>query len=82
MTSQFSNMMSSSNFLKLFCFSCQVQLIVQVSCQYHRWFRSYDNFFLYGVDQKSGNQKYPYLSFAQYLETRVSKEYQIWHESL
>ena len=33
-------------FLTLFCFSCQVQLLVQVSCQYHHWFWNYDNFFL------------------------------------
>ena len=29
---------------------------------------------------KSGNQEYPRLSFAKYLETRASKKYQIWHE--
>ena len=34
------------------------------------------------MDQKSENQKYPRLSFAQYLETRASKEYQIWDECL
>ena len=33
-------------FLTLFCFSCQVQLLVQVSCQYHHWFWNYDNFLL------------------------------------
>ena len=32
------------------------------------------------IDQKSGNQKCSRLSFAQYLETGASKEYQIWHE--
>ena len=31
-------------FLTLFYFSCQVQLLVQVSCQYHHWFCNYDNF--------------------------------------
>ena len=45
-------------------------------------FRSYDNFFSYGIDQKSGNWKYPHLSFAQYLETGASKEYQISRERL
>ena len=30
--------------------------------------RSYDNFPLQQIDQKSGNWKYPRLSFAQYLE--------------
>ena len=33
-------------FLTLFCFSCQVQLLVQVSCQYRHWFWSYDNLLL------------------------------------
>ena len=33
-------------FLTLLCFSCQVQLLVQVSCQYHHWFWNYDNFLL------------------------------------
>ena len=35
---------------------------------------SYDNFPLQGMDQKSGNRKYPRLSFSQYLETGVSKD--------
>ena len=47
MTSQFVNMTSSSIYLTLFCFYCQFYLLVQVSCQYHHWFWSYDNFFLY-----------------------------------
>ena len=34
------------------------------------------------IDQKSGNQKYPRLSFAQYLETGVRYRYQIWHKWL
>ena len=33
-------------FLMLFCFSCQVQLLVQVSCQHHHWFWNYDSFLL------------------------------------
>ena len=37
---------------------------------------------LHEIDQKSGNTKYPRLSFAQYLETGASKECQIWHERL
>ena len=43
--SQFFDMTSSSFFffLTLFCLSCQVQLLVQVSCQYHHWFWSYAN---------------------------------------
>ena len=32
--------------VKFFCFSCQFQLLVQVSCQYHHWFWNYDNFLL------------------------------------
>ena len=47
-----------------FCFSCQVWLLVQVSCQYNHWFWSYDNFLLQGIDQISRNWKYPHLSFA------------------
>ena len=69
-------------FLMLFCFSCQVQLLVQVSCQYRHWFWNYNNFLLSGIDQKSKNRKYPHLSFAQYLETGASYGYQIWHECL
>ena len=34
------------NFFTLFCFSCQVQLLVQVSRQYHHWFWNYNNFLL------------------------------------
>ena len=34
------------SFLTGFCFSCQVLLLVQVSCTYHLWFCSYDNFFI------------------------------------
>ena len=43
---QFAEMTSSSNFLMLFCFSCQLQLLVQVFCQYHCQFWSYKNFLL------------------------------------
>ena len=34
------------NFLTLFCFSCQFQLLVQVSWRDHLWFWNYDNFLL------------------------------------
>ena len=59
-------------FLALSCFSCQVLLLFQVSCHYHDRFWSYDNFHLQRIDQKLGNQKYPRLNFAQYLETEAS----------
>ena len=36
-------------------------------------FWSYDNVFLWGIDQKSGNRKYLSLSFSQYLETGAYK---------
>ena len=45
------------NFFGIFCLSCELQLLVQVSCQYHHWFWSYDNLLLQGIDQKSGNRK-------------------------
>ena len=32
--------------MTFFCFCCQVQLLVQVSCQYRLWFWNYDNFLL------------------------------------
>ena len=38
MTSQFTDLKSSSFFLTLFRFACKVYLLVQVSCQYHHWF--------------------------------------------
>ena len=38
MTSQFTDMKSSSIFLTLLCYACKVYLLVQVSCQYHHWF--------------------------------------------
>ena len=38
-------------------------MLVQVSCQYHYWFWSYDNFLLLEIDQKSGNRKYPESGF-------------------
>ena len=31
------------------CFSCQIYILLQVSCQYHYWFWSYDNFFYKGL---------------------------------
>ena len=65
---QFANMTSSPNFMLPPCFYGQVQLLVQVFCQYHNWLWSYDNFCCQGIDQKSGNQKYTHLHFAQYLE--------------
>ena len=40
-------------FLTLFCLSCQVQLLVHVSCQYHHWFWSYANFFFKGLTSNS-----------------------------
>ena len=36
-------------FLTLFCFSCQVLLLVEVLCQYHHQFWNYDNFLLKGL---------------------------------
>ena len=44
MTSQFSDMTSTSNFFDVVLFSCQVQSLVQVLCHYHNWFWNYDNF--------------------------------------
>ena len=35
-----------------------------------------------GIDKKSGNRKYPRLSFVQYLKTGTSYEYQIWYGCL
>ena len=77
MASQFSDMTSLSNIFDIFLFLLS-SLVTgpQVSCQYHHWFSSYGNFLLEGIDQKSRNQKYPCLSFAQYLETGVSYGYQ------
>ena len=43
------------SFLTLPCFSCQVKLLVQVSCQYQYWFGSYDYFCLRRIHQKSRN---------------------------
>ena len=45
MTSHFSDMTSTSIFLTI-CFSCRVQLLVQVSFQYHYQFWNHDNFLL------------------------------------
>ena len=75
-TSQFFGMTSSS---KKF-WHCFVSLVKFSYCsKFHvsiiHWFCSYDNFFLLGIDQKFRNQKYPHLSFAQYLETGESKEF-------
>ena len=56
------------HFLMWFCLSCQVQLLVQFSCQYHHWFRNYNNFLLRGIDQKYGNRKHPSLSQNRILE--------------
>ena len=60
-------------FLTLFCLSCQAELLVQFSFQYHHWFWSYDYLLLLGIDQKSGNWKYTRLLFVQYLETGKSQ---------
>ena len=45
--------------------------LVNGSSQYHYWFWKYYKFRLKEIDQKSRNQKYPRLSFSQYLETGV-----------
>ena len=37
----------------LFCFSCQVYLLAQVSCQYHHRFWSYDILFYKGLTRNS-----------------------------
>ena len=76
MMSQFPDMTSLSVIFDDDVFLLSSLVTGQVSCQYRHWFWSYDNFFLSGIDQKSGNRKYPHLSFSQYLEIRVSKEYQ------
>ena len=60
-------------FLTLLCLSCEVQLLVQISCQYHYWFQSYDNFPLKGIEQKYGNRKYLRLSFVQYSIWRLGR---------
>ena len=78
MTSQFLTWRHRQFFLTLFCFSCRANLLVQVSRQYHCYVRSYDNFLLQGIHSKSGNPKYPRLSFFKYLETGERKRYQIW----
>ena len=49
MTSQFSDMTSSSNFFYAVCFSCKIYLLVQFSCHYYHWFWSYGNFFYKGL---------------------------------
>ena len=82
MTSQFSDMTLLSNFFDavLFLLSSLItrsSLMSILSLVLELW-----QFFLSGIDQKSGNRKYPRLSFAQYLETGASKEYQMWHERL
>ena len=33
-----------------------------------------------GIARKSGNRKYPRLSFVQYLQTGASQRYKTWHE--
>ena len=62
--SQFLDMMSLSSFFDVVVFLLSsLATGVQGSSQYHEWFWSYDNFRLQEIDQKSGNQKYPRLSF-------------------
>ena len=39
-------------FLTLFCFFCQVYLLVQVSCQYHHWYFMIIIFFYKGLTRK------------------------------
>ena len=65
MTSQFADMASSPNL-------CDVVLLLLSSLVTGPSFWSYENFLLQGINQKSGNWKYPRLSFAHYLETGVS----------
>ena len=45
------------NFLTFFCFSCQVQLLVQFSCQYRHWFQIMTIFLYKGLTRnpKIGN---------------------------
>ena len=82
MTSQFSDMTSWPIFFDVVLFLFSSLDTGPSLIQYHYWFWNHDNFLLKGIDQKFGNWKYPRLSFAQYLETRVSEEYQTWYERL
>ena len=51
-TSLFADKMSSSSFLKLPSFSCQVQLLVEVSRQYHCYCWNYGSFFIRNWQEK------------------------------
>ena len=64
-------------FFMLFFFSCQIYVP-----NFHHWFRSYNNCFLQGTNQKSRVGYTPVRVFLQYLETWASKDYQIWPEHL
>ena len=72
----------SSDFFYISVFLSQVQLLVQVSRQYHDYFQSYGNFPLKRVDRKFRNRKYPHRNIAQHVETGVSQKYQICYECL
>ena len=61
-TSQFSDTTSTSIFFDVFLF-----LLSSLVTGPRFW--NYENFPLWGTDQKSGNRKYPCLSLGQYLET-------------
>ena len=78
MTSQFFHMTSSSIFGR-----CFVSFV-----KFRYWSKFHVNIITGSGNitisfyEGFGNWKYPRLSFAQYLETGASKEYQIWCERL
>ena len=82
MTSQFSDTTSTLNFFYVALFLLSILVSGPILMSISVRVLDYDNFLLQGIDQKSGNRKYPRLSFAQYLETETSYGYQIWHKCL
>ena len=71
-------------FLTSFSFSCQVSYWSKFHVNIITGSGITTIFFYKGseIEQKSGNRKYPRLSFAQDLETGASYGYQILHEWL
>ena len=81
MTSQFSDMTSSSNFLTLFCFSYQFSYCSKFHVNIITASGVMTISFYKGLTRNLKSEISP-SEFAQYLEDGTSKEYQIWHDRL
>ena len=80
MTAQFFDMTSSTIFFEVVLYLLSTLVTYRSFMSISSLVQELGQFLFKGIDQKSRNWKYSCLSFAQYMETGLSKEYQTWHK--